>query len=237
MTGGDPLRAIPQCAPTVPILAPRAAQRRLTAGPGAESIADHDKATRTIDQRAEGRDRGAVMGPGLRVLHLPGLLHPAARPGRDQLGRPGQPADPVDRGVPRDAHRGARVLLGRRALAARDVRPVGEPVLHRMPGRVLRRARLAPPRRPPLDRSRVLRVGQRVRAVRGHRVLGLHGRPVHERAGQAAVRPDCGRRFAGRDHRIDRDRRPGRRVAGILASARRLRPAGDGGPGGSAAAA
>ena len=47
----------------------------------------------------------------------------------------------------------------------------------------------------------VLRLGQRVQPVRGRGVLVVHGRPVHRRAGQAAVR-------------LHRRRRHGRRAAG-----------------------
>jgi len=126
--------------------------------------------------------------------------------------------------------------MGRGPVAAWSVRSVGQPLLHREPAWLLRGTRSASRRSPPLDRPRVLRVGQRVRPIRGHRVLGLHGRPVHERTGQAPVWSNSGRRVSRRYHRLRHNRGPGRPHQPFLSPPHRLRPARDRVPGGPAAA-
>jgi hypothetical protein len=152
--------------------------------------------------RARGRGRAHHLGDHVRLLHHVLVLHPPRGAGRDQYRQSRQSAVPLDRHVPDDAgDRPPLLLAGVAALPSR-LRAVRQPIPDRQPRGVLRCAGAAAGGRPALDRSGVLCVGEHVRAVRRHGVLGLHGRPLPERAGETPVRLHRGGKLARRNRRL-----------------------------------
>ena len=139
----------------------------------------------------------------------------AARPDGHRRRRQ-DPAVDVHRDL-RDAARGATAL--RRAggeTAARALHPHRLSLLRRQSRAVLAAADARC--RAGDRRARVLRLGERIQSVCGRRVLVVHGRSVHGRAGQAPVRLHRRRRHGGRAARSADHHRP-------FGAARRGQPA------------
>ncbi len=154
-------------------------------------------------------------GHGLRLSHPLQLLHPASRPGRDQRGRPREPPATVDRGLPGHASGGSCLLHLRVAVLPGRLHPLGQPVLRPEPAPLLCGSGVASPGGPPLDRPGLLRVGQRVRPLRGGGLLGVHRRPLPQSAGEEGLRFHRGGILPWRDRRLfsdHSDRQPGSRL-------------------------
>src|SRR5262245_62830487 len=160
-----------------------------------------------------GRARRGPGAPLVRyLLLLPSrrLLPAAARARRLRGGGP----EPSLLPLPRDPRRNPRheppLLRHRRPLPPTQVPPRGLPLLRGEP-----RGALPPPRLPlredgHLGGTRLLRLVERLQHVRRVGLLGVHGRPLPERAGEAPLLLHRGRGDSRSDRRVFLRRRAGR---------------------------
>ena len=139
----------------------------------------------------------------LLLLRLVGLLHHPAAAGRDgRRGRRAEPAVAVYRHAHRHAHLQSAVRGARLPTTTAPFRLVGLPVLHGQHPCVLSAPAGNDRRAKHLGRPHLLHLDERLQPVRRLDLLGVHGRRLHERARQAAIRLHRRRWHVGRHRRL-----------------------------------